>query len=141
MLQYTTNTSFTADNKINWHEMPQTFASGIGWNPPPPPPGPCGTEKSVVLRRLISVVAPVGLEETKPFLVHICQSNAPPVAFHGIYIRWKLRKKGKHVRSNLCYLICSRHLIISRGVTNRITKRPTFNIHSCARHMFWVTIL
>ena len=27
---------------------------------------------------------------------------------------------GTHVRSNLCYLICLRHLLISREVTNRI---------------------
>ena len=40
-----------------------------------------------------------------------------------------------HVRSNLYYLICLRHLIRSRAVTNRIfppPKRPIF-LHACAR--------
>ena len=36
---------------------------------------------------------------------------------------------GAHVRTNICYLICQRHLIRSRAVTNRIffsSKRPIF---------------
>ena len=40
---------------------------------------------------------------------------------------------GAHVRSNLCYLICLKHLIRSRGVTNRIDGLncpPLFRIKS-----------
>ena len=38
-------------------------------------------------------------------------------------------EKGEHVRSNLCYLICLRHLIGLRAVTNRIFIFPIF--HAC----------
>ena len=41
---------------------------------------------------------------------------------------------GVHVRSNLCYLICSRDLLRQRAVTNRIffpRKRSIF-LHACA---------
>ena len=49
---------------------------------------------------------------------------------YGTYIGWKL---DAHVRSNLCYLICLRHLLRSRAVMNRIfsPKRPMF-VHACA---------
>ena len=46
-----------------------------------------------------------------------------------------------HMRSNLCYLICLRHLIRSRAVTNRIfffSEKSYFP--SCVRVKFWVTI-
>ena len=45
-----------------------------------------------------------------------------------------LRLDGAHVRSNLSYLICFRHLIRSKAVTNMIffsPKRPIF-FHACA---------
>ena len=42
---------------------------------------------------------------------------------------------GAHVRSNLCYLICSRHLIRTRAVTHLIC------FSSCMRNMFSVIIL
>ena len=42
---------------------------------------------------------------------------------------------GAHVESNLCYLICLRHLIRSKAVTNRIYFSPEtlfFFLHGCA---------
>ena len=41
---------------------------------------------------------------------------------------------GAHVRSNLCYLTCFRHLISSRAVTNRFfsPKRPLY-LYACAK--------
>ena len=47
---------------------------------------------------------------------------------------------GAHVRSDLCYLICSRLLIRSEAVTNRIfsPKRPITFMRFCK--MFWITI-
>ena len=43
---------------------------------------------------------------------------------------------GAHVGSNLCYLICFRHLIISRVITNRIfyTKKKLIFLHVCATY-------
>ena len=45
-----------------------------------------------------------------------------------------------HFRSNLCYLICLRHLNRSRVGTNHmfLPEKPFF--HSCVRNQFWVTI-
>ena len=39
---------------------------------------------------------------------------------------------GMHVRSNLCYLICLRHLIKLRTITNRIFSEKTNFFHACA---------
>ena len=44
---------------------------------------------------------------------------------------------GVHVRSNLCWLICLKHLIRSRAVTDRtyiFSEKAYF--HSCVRKMF-----
>ena len=38
---------------------------------------------------------------------------------HGTYILDGNSEIGAHVRRNICYLICSRHLIKSRAVTNQ----------------------
>ena len=39
---------------------------------------------------------------------------------------------GAQVGSNLCYLICLKHLIISRAVTNRIfSPKRTIFLHAC----------
>ena len=41
------------------------------------------------------------------------------------------KNKDAHVWSNLCYLICLRHLIKTKTVTNKIWIRPIF-FHACA---------
>ena len=43
-------------------------------------------------------------------------------------------KISAHVKSNLCYLICLRHLVRSRALTNRIffPKINLFSFHACA---------
>ena len=46
---------------------------------------------------------------------------------------------GAHVRSNLCYLSCLKHLIRSRIDTNRIFS-PIFFFTTSVRNLFWVTI-
>ena len=43
-----------------------------------------------------------------------------------------ISEKGVHGRSSLCYLICSRHLIRSRVVTNFFISENTFYRHACA---------
>ena len=43
---------------------------------------------------------------------------------------------GAHVRSNLCYLICLRHLIRSRAVTNRISISEKTYFALYVRNMF-----
>ena len=56
---------------------------------------------------------------------------------------------GAHVKNNLCYLICLRHLIKSRAVTNQICfapKRPMFLWReiwylNCIKHFFRLAIL
>ena len=45
-----------------------------------------------------------------------------------------------HVRSNQCYLICSRHMISSRAVTNRFNLSEKTYLYPCVRNIFWVTI-
>ena len=46
-------------------------------------------------------------------------AGAQSFTFHwlmqGTYVRWWLRNRSEHVRSNLCYLICLRHLIIPKN--------------------------
>ena len=37
-----------------------------------------------------------------------------------------------HVRSNLCYLICLRHLIRSRAVTDLFSPKRSIFLHACA---------
>ena len=49
-----------------------------------------------------------------------------------------ISEKGAHVMSNLRYLICLRHLIGTRVVTNRIFFSPKWP--SCMRNMFRVTV-
>ena len=46
-------------------------------------------------------------------------------------------REGSLVRSNLCYLICLRHLIRSRGVTNLIFFSEKTYFPSCVRNMFY----
>ena len=48
---------------------------------------------------------------------------------HGTYIRWELRKKGTHVLSKICILICLGHSLRSTGVCKYeiyFLKRPIF---------------
>ena len=45
-----------------------------------------------------------------------------------------------HVRGNLCYLICFRHLIRAKSVTNRIFFSEKTYFPSCVRNIIWVTI-
>ena len=47
---------------------------------------------------------------------------------------------GAHVWRNLCSLICLRHLIGSREVTNPIIFSEKTYIPSCVCNLFWVTI-
>ena len=47
---------------------------------------------------------------------------------------------GAYVRSNLCYLICLRHLNRSREVTNSIFLSEKTYFPSCVHTIFWVTI-
>ena len=54
---------------------------------------------------------------------------------------------GAHVRSDLCYLICLRHLIKPSSVTNRIFFLPIF-LHTCATYselpfkpLIWIRII
>ena len=37
---------------------------------------------------------------------------------------------GAHIMGNICYLICSRHLIGSRAVTEQFSKKPIY-LHAC----------
>ena len=48
---------------------------------------------------------------------------------------------GAHVRSNLCYLICLRHLIRSRVVTDKFFFSEKSYFSSCVRSNLKVTIL
>ena len=41
-------------------------------------------------------------------------------------------EKAAHVRSNFCYLICLKHLIRPKAVTNRIACSPIF-FRACAK--------
>ena len=45
-----------------------------------------------------------------------------------------------NARSKLCYLICLRHLIRSRAVTNRFLSDENTNSISCVRNIFWTTL-
>ena len=59
---------------------------------------------------------------------------------YGTYITDGNLELGAHVRSNLRYLICSRHLNWSRAFTNRIFLLEKNNWSSCVPNMCWVTI-
>ena len=50
------------------------------------------------------------------------------------------RKMGAQVRSNLCYLICLRHLIRSREEAHLIFSSKKTNYPACVRNMVWSTI-
>ena len=43
--------------------------------------------------------------------------------------------RGAHVRRNICYSTCSRHLITSRAVTNRVFLPEKTHFPSCVRNM------
>ena len=47
---------------------------------------------------------------------------------------------GAQVRSNLCYLICLKHLIRNKAVSNRVIFSEKTYVPLCARNMLWVTI-
>ena len=55
---------------------------------------------------------------------------------HGTYIIDGNKEIGMNIRSNLCYLICLRHLIRSRAVTNRIFFLQKALTLLCVRNMF-----
>mgnify|MGYP006975910399 CR=1 FL=1 len=77
--------------------------------------------------------------QTECYLI-LCSFMDSCFCFHIVSILYSNSEKGAHNRSNLCYSICSRHLIKSKAVTNQIFLPKKTNFSSCVRNMVWVTI-